>query len=84
MDTIASDADVRALIDQEADLIASAIRLVAAGVSPRTVIAGLRMAAAALAIAAPQADDLGVRVDLIGRPDQHGCDVVVTTLMDAG
>ena len=83
MDPLESAADVRQLIDQEADLIASAMRLVAAGVSPRTTVAGLRMTDAALAIAARQAAGLGVRVESIARPDRRGCDVVVTSLVAA-
>ena len=84
MDTDASAADVRQLIDQEADLIASAMRLVASGVAPRTVVAGLRLTDAALTIAARQAGGLGVRVEAIWRPDETGQDVVVTRLVGAG
>ena len=70
--------DVRQLVDQEADLITSAMRLVAAGAARRTVVAGLGLPDAALALAAGQARALGVRVEAIERPDGTGCDVVVT------
>lgn len=73
-------AEVRQLIDQEADLIASAMRLVAIGASPRTIVAGLRLTDAALTIANRQAPGLGVRVEAIWRPDETGHDVVVTRI----
>lgn len=71
-------AEIRQVVDQEADVIASAMRLVAAGGARRTVVAGLQLTDAALAIAEVRAAGLGVQVEAIPRPDQPGHDVVVT------
>ena len=73
-------AERRQVIDQEADVIASAMRLVAAGGARRAVVAGLRLADPALVIAARQAAGLGVHVEAIWRPDESGHDVVVTRM----
>ena len=69
--------DVAHLIDREAELLASAVRLVASGASPRTTVAGLRLSEAAIDIVHPLAGQLGVvdRADL--RPDESTTDVVV-------
>jgi hypothetical protein len=76
-------ADIQRLVDQEADLIAGAMRLVAAGGARRTVIAGLQHTDAALAIATPQAAALGLRVEAIPRRDRTGHDVAVTRMAAA-
>ena len=76
-------AEVRQVIDQEADVIASAMRLVATGGARRAVVAGLRLTEPALIIAARQAVGLGVNVEAIWRPDASGHDVVVTPMWSA-
>ena len=66
--------------DQDVELIGSAMRLVAAGASTRTTVAGIHLTDAALAIAVASAVALGVRVETIRRPDGTGDDVVVTRI----
>jgi hypothetical protein len=77
------DADAPDPVDDEAELIVSAMRLVASGASRRTVVAGLRTTEAALDIAVRGATGLGVLVATIPRPDRSGLDVVVTRLASA-
>lgn len=72
-----SGQEVRDTLDREAELIASAVRLVASGGSPRTVVAGLRLGEAALAIVQPLAKDLQVVLEPLWRADEVGTDVVV-------
>lgn len=77
MGAVTSDAVVRSVIDQEAELIASAMRLVASGGATRAVVANLSLADAAMTIAARKASGLGVELESIWRPDEHGHDVIV-------
>ena len=69
--------DVQATIDREADLVASAMRLVASGITSRTVVAGLLRTEAAVAAAARRSPLLDVVVEPLRRPDAQGFDVVV-------
>jgi hypothetical protein len=72
-----STTDVGATLEREAELIVSAMRLVAAGFASRSIVAGLGMTDSALAIVAGQAASLGVVVEAIARPDRQGRDVLV-------
>lgn len=69
---------VRDTIDREAALISSAVRLVASGASSRTVVAGLRLAEAALTVARPLAMELHVVLEPLWSADEDGTDVVVS------
>ena len=80
----APDPKIQQRIDLEADIIDSAMRLVAAGVADRTIVAGLRSTDAALTVALGKATGLGVRVETIGRVDDEGRDVVVTRIGGSG
>lgn len=62
-------------IDQEADLLTSAILMVASGMARSTTIVGLRLADAAMAVARPLADDRGVILEPLWGPDEAICDV---------
>jgi hypothetical protein len=73
--TIPGDAYVD--VEREADLITSAMILVASGASHRTTVAGLRQSAAAIAIARRRAVALGVVLEPADRPDGRGQDVTV-------
>jgi hypothetical protein len=73
--TIPGDAGVD--VEREADLITSAMILVASGASHRTTVAGLRRSAAAIAIARRRAVALGVVLEPIERQDGRGQDVIV-------
>lgn len=72
--------DIRATIDREAEIVASAVRLVASGATPRTIVAGLRLGEAALTIARPLAVELGVVLEPLWRADEDGTDVIVRRL----
>ena len=69
--------EVALLIDREAELLASAVRLVASGATSRTTVAGLRLSEAAIEIVHPLARQLGVVVEPIFGPDESTTDVVV-------
>jgi hypothetical protein len=72
-----SDEMARRLLEREVALIESAIRLVASGASPRTVVAGLQLADAAYPIALDRADVGTVEVETLQRRDGAGLDIVV-------
>jgi hypothetical protein len=80
----ARDAAVEQRLEREIDLIEGAMRLVASGAATRTVIAGLRLADAALAIADRRAEGLGVEVSAIRAAGDVGRDVIVQRRPDAG
>ena len=69
--------DVQQTIDREAELLTSAINLVASGGARSATVAGLRLAEAAMDIARPLADDLGIVLEPLWGPDEGGCDVRV-------
>jgi hypothetical protein len=77
MTTEGSSASAWGDLERETELIASAMRLVAAGGATRAIVAGLRLTDAALAIAARDAAELGVIVEAIARPDHRGLDALV-------
>ena len=62
-------------IDQEVDLLRSAILMVAGGQSRSTTIVGLRLADAAIALAGPTAAERGVILEPLWGPDEALCDV---------
>ena len=68
---------VKATIDREAELLASAVRLVASGGAQRTTVGGLRLSEAAIAIVRPMATDLGIELEPLWRTDEEGLDVLV-------
>ena len=68
---------VKATIDREAELLASAVRLVASGAASRTTVGNLRLSEAAIAIVRPLAAELGVELEPIWRTDEEGLDVLV-------
>ena len=68
---------VKAIIDREAELLASAIRLVASGAASRTTVGNLRLSEAAIEIVRPLAADLGVELEPLWRTDEEGLDVLV-------
>jgi len=63
--------------DLEIELVLSAMRLVAAGVTARTVVAGLRGPEDALALAGDAARELGVIVEPLPRAAGPGIDIAV-------
>ena len=68
---------VKATIDREAELLASAVRLVASGAASRTTVGNLRLSEAAIAIVRPLAADLGVELEPLWRTDEEGVDILV-------
>jgi diphthamide synthase (EF-2-diphthine--ammonia ligase) len=69
--------ELKATIDREAELLASAVRLVASGGARRTTVGGLRLSEAAIAIVRPMAADLGIELEPLWRTDEEGLDVLV-------
>ncbi len=68
---------VKATIDREAELLESAVRLVASGGARRTTVGGMRLSEAAIAIVRPLAVELGVVLEPLWRADEEGIDVLV-------
>ncbi len=68
---------VKATIDREAELLASAVRLVASGAANRTTVGNLRLSEAAIEIVRPLAAELGVELEPLWRTDEEGLDVLV-------
>lgn len=68
---------VKATIDREAELLESAVRLVASGGARRSTVGGLRLSEAAIAIVRPMAVELGVELEPLWRTDEEGIDVLV-------
>ena len=69
--------ELKATIDREAELLASAVRLVASGGARRTTVGNLRLSEAAIAIVRPLASDLGVVLEPLWRTDEEGVDVLI-------
>ena len=72
-----SDGDVRRTIDREAELLSSAVNLVASGGAASATVGGLRLAEAAMDIVRPMAEGLGLILEPLWGPDESGCDVRV-------
>jgi hypothetical protein len=70
--------DGREILDREADLIISAMRLVASGGAHRAIVAGLRLTGEALAIAMRETEIVDVVAESISRSDTVGQDVVIS------
>ncbi|HEY6058478.1 MAG TPA: hypothetical protein VIV06_10625 [Candidatus Limnocylindrales bacterium] len=71
---------VPAALEREANLIREAIAVVASGVSPRVVIAGLRLGDALLPVARRMALEAGVRIVPMWPADESGVDMSVERL----
>jgi hypothetical protein len=76
-------AEVQRTIDREAELLASAIYLVASGAARSTTVAGLKLGEAAMAVVLPLAADRGLILEPLWGGDDAGVDVRVTRA-DAG
>jgi hypothetical protein len=66
-------------LDREAELIESAIRMVASGRATSITVAGLSLAAAAMALTRPMADELGITLEPVWGLDLRLTDVRVTS-----
>ena len=69
-------------MDRESRLVREAIAMVAAGASPRVVVAGIRYGETLLDDARRLALEAGVRVNPIWRGDQKGADIVVMPISE--
>ncbi len=69
--------EVERTLDREIELLMSAINLVASGGAPAAMVAGLRLAEAAMAVVGPRASERGVVLDMLWGPDETACDVRV-------
>jgi hypothetical protein len=69
--------EVRRTIDQEIELVASAVTLVATGGASSATVVGLKLGEAVLAIVAPQAAARGLRLVPLWGPDEAGLDIRV-------
>ena len=70
----------KAVMDRETRLVREAIAMVAAGASPRVVVAGIRYGENILDDARRMALAAGVRVNPIWRADHSGADIVVVPI----
>jgi hypothetical protein len=68
--------------DRESRLVREAIAMVAAGASPRVVVAGIRFGETLLDDARRIALEAGVRVNPIWRTDEKGADIVVMPISE--
>ena len=69
-------------MERERRLVREAIALVAAGASPRVVVAGIRYGETLLDDARRMALEAGVRVNPIWRADHSGADIVVVPILE--
>ena len=69
--------EVQRALDREAELLLSAVNLVASGVAPSTIVAGLQLGEAVLALVQPIADERGVILEPLWGHDESGFDVRV-------
>jgi hypothetical protein len=69
--------EVQRTLDREVDLLISAVNLVAGGVAPSTIVAGLHLGEAVLSIVEPIAAERGVILEAMWGPDEGGCDIRV-------
>jgi hypothetical protein len=69
--------EIQRALDREAELVVSAVNLVANGVAPSTIVAGLKLGEAVLAIVQPIADERGVVLEPLWGPDESGFDIRV-------
>lgn len=72
--------DVRRAIDREVALVEGAIDLVASGGALSTMVVGLRLTDAVIAIVEPHAVRLGIAIEPIWGPDENTGDVRITRL----
>ena len=71
-----------AAMERETRLVREAIAMVAAGASPRVVVAGIRYGEVILDSARRMALESGVRVNPIRRPDHNGADISVERILE--
>ena len=69
-------------MERETRLVREAIAMVAAGASPRVVVAGIRYGEILLDDARRMALEAGVRVNPIWRADHGGADIVVMQIRE--
>lgn len=69
--------EVRRTIDQEIELVTSAVTLVATGGASSATVVGLRLGEAVIAILAPEAAERGLRLEPLWGPDEAGLDIRV-------
>ena len=75
-----ANADVRRTVDREVALVDSAIDLVASGGARSTMVIGLQLTEAVIAIVEPHAVRADVAIEPIWGPDEETGDVRVTRL----
>ena len=71
------NSEIERALDREVDLVLSAVTLVARGVAPSTIVAGLQLGEAVLAVAQPIAGAQGVVLEAMWGPDESGLDIRV-------
>jgi hypothetical protein len=69
--------EIQRALDREVDLVLSAVTLVARGVAPSTIVAGLQLGEAVLAVVQPMADAQGVVLEAMWGSDERGFDIRV-------
>ena len=69
--------EIQRALDREVDLVLSAVTLVARGVAPSTIVAGLQLGEAVLEVVRPIADEQGVILEAMWGPDERGFDIRV-------
>lgn len=72
----------KATMERESRLVREAIALVAAGVSPRVVVAGIRFGETILESSRRIGLESGVRVNPIWKPDHAGADICVEPIRE--
>ena len=76
-DSGSASSNVRRTIDREVELLMSAVDLVAGGGAPSTMVVGLRLTDAVIAIVRPLAADRGVVLEPLWGSDEDTADVRV-------
>lgn len=69
--------EVERTLDREVALVMSAVNLVATGGARSAIVAGLRLAEAAITVARPQAMERSLVLEALWGPDERTCDVRV-------
>jgi hypothetical protein len=72
----------RRSIERELDLVAVAIRMVAAGGAPGVTLVGLEFGPAVLEGSARAAHDAGVELEALWQPEESRCDIRVYRLSE--
>jgi hypothetical protein len=74
---VTENAQLKSTIDREAELLSSAVRLVASGGAARTTVGNLHLSEVVIEIVRPLAADLGVELEPLWRTDEQGVDILV-------